>query len=302
VSGPPCATARRVEESGPDLIDAIAAHCDAIAPPRRLPFVMVASDHRRAGNIRHMRGVLDVAEIDGTSARIIGGIDAVLDFACPSATTIIPPPEGEAVERPLWRPDLDPPIQFDPAVRLPARLAAPAALNLSWGVSPSKPFLPNDPVNVATRLAARTLPVVIALGNFSKGVTETASAWAAAQCVISVGATDSATGGVLLDSSSRGNPSQPGTGPTVVAYGASALDDSVRGTSFAAPRVAAELLVLAGWCLTLRHLLASARGGVLEAIPLVGHGVVDQGESIRDTHTRATGPGHCRPQVSILKR
>jgi hypothetical protein len=119
--------------------------------------------------------------------------------------------------------------------------------------------------------------VVIAAGNWRhEGAEETMSAWAETPWVVSVGATDSPQGGQLLPTSSVGDADDPSSGPSVVAYGASELNESRRGTSFAAPRVLRALVQLGAWCLTLRHAVAIELGGVLEGIPVVQFGMVDK--------------------------
>jgi hypothetical protein len=146
------------------------------------------------------------------------------------------------------------------------------ALNLSLGPSSVRfPIDPGDAVQAATSFLSRASFVSAAAGNSGEisGLT-TVSAWAQVPWVVAVGATDSEDGGALLSRSSRGLPDQPGTGPDVVAYGASALNPSVRGTSFAAPRVACCAVLATAALLFLRHLAQRTAGGPVEGIRLLG--------------------------------
>lgn len=129
-----------------------------------------------------------------------------------------------------------------------------AAINMSLGTDDLVEYDTSDPVNVATRVASQTAPIVAAAGNVGRAPdgAETLSAWAQAPWVISVGASTAEDGGSIARYSSVGDKNDPSTWPTIVAYGASALDHSRRGTSYAAPRVTRQIAALTALCLTLR--------------------------------------------------
>jgi hypothetical protein len=157
----------------------------------------------------------------------------------------------------------------DPDLVLNTSIGFMAALNISLGdKNVEVPFFPEDPVNILTKEASKYVPVVIAAGNSGTNAAgkETLNPWAQAPWVISVGATDSLSGGMLLPESSRGSEGNPESGPTVVAYGLYSPPND---------RVAQALLQFAAFCLTLRHFV-QAEAGVFEGIPLVGRGFVDE--------------------------
>jgi hypothetical protein len=171
-------------------------------------------------------------------------------------------------------------ISFDASQHYETSQGHLAAINMSLGPSdPRTPFVPFDPLNIATLTAAQeTLPVVAA-GNDSQRVDgrETMSAWAEAPWVVAVGATSDPQGRQLANYSSVGSPSVPESGPDLVAYGISEVDDDMPGTSFAAPKVARFAGMLASMVLTLRHEAQRATGGPVAGIPRVAVGIIDVG-------------------------
>ena len=97
-----------------------------------------------------------------------------------------------------------------------------------------------------------------------------------ARWVIAVGATRDPEGMELASYSSVGTAGIDESGPDVVAWGASAVDPSVVGTSFAAPRVASLCLVLYTAMLQLQTAISTfERGNPIEGIRLAGIGLVD---------------------------
>jgi hypothetical protein len=121
------------------------------------------------------------------------------------------------------------------------------------------------------------MPVVVSAGNwYHSDEVESMSAWAEAPWTISVGATDSPTGGEILPMSSGGEDAVPGSGPDVVAYGASALDPNRLGTSYSAPEVTRALVLLGCFMATVRYCYQRARGKCAEGIPVGGLGNVDK--------------------------
>jgi hypothetical protein len=164
-------------------------------------------------------------------------------------------------------------------VELPTPTGRFAAISMSLGTSEFDRYDSEHPVNVATRVAAAKFPVVMAAGNVppAPDLRETLSAYAQAPWVISVAATDSIDGGPIRDHSASGDPADPSTWPTFAAFGASRLDESVRGTSFAAPRVSHELCVFCSFVLTLQALATTGRG-----VPRVFAGIIDRRIGLMD--------------------
>ena len=141
------------------------------------------------------------------------------------------------------------------------------ALNLSKQDEPAGELDRGAPVPVATEVASRQMLVIVAAGNGGErdDLTDTRSPWARAEWVLPVGATEDEAGLRIASYSGRG-----AEGPQLVAWGASGLDESVIGTSFAAPRVTREALVLAACLHTLVHAVGLQRGDEVRGIPLVG--------------------------------
>ena len=162
------------------------------------------------------------------------------------------------------------------------------AINVSKHDDPSLPFDPAEPVAAATEVAAGQVVVVIASGNEGdrQDVATTLSPWARAPWVLPVGATEDEEGAVVAAYSGR----DAATGsPPIVAWGASGRDHEVIGTSFAAPRVTNEILVLAACLHSLAHAFSLAAGDrAVRGIPLVGEGMIDVGR-----------PGWRRGQLAI---
>jgi hypothetical protein len=154
-------------------------------------------------------------------------------------------------------------------IELPTRHGRLVAVNLSLGTNEIIEPADEDPVNLAIRFAGATVPVVVAAGNngYISNGDDTMNAWARPSTVISVAATTDAHGGTLAATSSVGSTHQRSIHPAVAAYGVSELDSKVRGTSFAAPRVCRQLVVLAAYW---QQLVARSQAlrGKLEGIPL----------------------------------
>lgn len=179
-----------------------------------------------------------------------------------------------------------PTIQYETPPKLipdgAARQATAPALMpvLNFSVGPSSPSYAtrtDDPVNLATLAASVEQLIVVAAGNDGEAQEETMSAWAQVPWVFSVGGTADSEGTELAVRSSRGTADDTASGPDVVAYGASMLDESKTGTSFAAPRVARLGLVAAAAVLQLRRVWLRAIGKSAPGVQLVGCGFVDCG-------------------------
>ena len=157
--------------------------------------------------------------------------------------------------------------------------AAMVAMNLSLGpIDPNLAFQPNDPINFATYWASQFLLVVMAAGNTPQGSdgAETMSAWAEAPWVLAVGATADSEGSQRADYSSVGTPGAADSGPDLVAWGASRLQETKVGTSFAAPRVAGMSLALHVMTSELRQAMARINDAAQSGgIRLAGVGIID---------------------------
>lgn len=250
--------------------------CGEVAEPTfvQLPFVAIAgaaADEVRAA-LAGLRGVAAVTRTRPYALLIVLGFETALRTRAAV--------EGAAE---LGAPDLL--LQLDgrpPSARAAAgpvvvRSGRFHAINLSLGTDEIAPYDPHDPVNLATKVVARSVAVVAAAGNegyVSSGV-ETLNAWAQAPWVISVAATTASDGGTRARYSSVGDKRRRSTHPTVAAYGASALDETMRGTSFAAPRVARQLAFLGSFIETLRSTASVFGGGVAEAPPVPWTYLVD---------------------------
>ncbi|MEO5678173.1 MAG: S8 family serine peptidase, partial [Acidimicrobiales bacterium] len=167
-------------------------------------------------------------------------------------------------------------LDLDPTLDWPAPPAIIPVVNMSVGTdTPTYPYVTNDIVNLATFGASRHVLVVLSAGNCGRAGNGSMSAWALPTWVLAVGASEDRTGAVLADYSSRGIPSQPGTGPDLVAFGRSAVPPHPRGTSFAAPRVAGLARLVAAAICQLGREVRLAEGGAPEGVPLVGYGMID---------------------------
>ena len=168
-------------------------------------------------------------------------------------------------------------------------------LNISLGTfARDYPFMLNDIVNIATWGAAHNQLVVVSAGNCGRHKdVETMSAWAEAPWVLSVGATSDPEGLHLADYSSRGSPGNPESGPDLVAWGSSALDTKMVGTSFAAPKVSVFAMICTAAILQLRHAVQVVNKEDVEGVRLVGCGFVDNygSEIFYDSEPRIELPG-----------
>lgn len=162
-------------------------------------------------------------------------------------------------------------LDLDPAMELATPPALLPVVNMSLGtISVEFPTAVHDVVNLATAAASSQVLVVIAAGNCGKREGDSMSAWARPEWVLSVGAVDDAEGTIIAPYSSRGDP-----GPDLVALGRSELNQDIRGTSFAAPRVTfLARLVVAAFCELGREVMI-AQGHPPVGVPSIGSGFID---------------------------
>lgn len=256
------------------------AETAVVQPARMIPqwFLYAPEDLRSA--LLAVPGVLNVATVEYEPARFAVGFDQVLATGREAAVLR---PNGwagrdgrsEAIPACPRVSDLGGGIEMDSQVVEPTITFDLASIVLSK--EPEVPDVdPLDPVQVACAASAEVgVTPILAAGNGGPDAGSL-SPWAAAPSVVSVGATSDAAGTCLDARSARGIPDGPG--PDLVAYAASALNDSVRGTSFAAPRVAREhatLVTFANAALAAAaHVSGHSRG-----VPITSVGVVDWGES-----------------------
>jgi Subtilase family len=134
-----------------------------------------------------------------------------------------------------------------------------------------------DPVNIATSWLAPRHLFVFASGNQDpeQPGREITSAWAEAPWVLSVGATADEAGTELAEYSNTGVPGIPGSGPDVVAWGASLVDKTESATSYAAPKVTGMAAICASAIEQLRHQASDDAASGNEGVPLCGIGFVD---------------------------
>ncbi len=297
-----------VDDVSKELGECLNSSTDRAILFNHLPFLLVLSDKKRTTMMARLPGIRSVQPIDKGRMKIIIGIERLLKDGIRAVSTLQTNGWDEdkysnenykkIVEASAYKEDkksedvlvFNYPDFFvgangelishlDFTTLLPTRLGLMAAINISAG--PSDPFErydPDEPVNLATYVASKSISVVMAAGNSGPAEFEheTMSAWAQAPWVISVGATDSEVGGKLCQWSSVGSPDSPFSGPTVVAYGRSDIQPFPWGTSFAAPRVSRALRLLAAYCLTLRYFVhAEKKLQPIEGIPLVGYGMID---------------------------
>lgn len=161
-----------------------------------------------------------------------------------------------------------------PQAAPPAGCAA-VSISLTPRNADTAPLRPDDAVNHMTRFLSDFTVPVIAVGNDYRGQQfETVSPWAEPPWVLSVGATEDPAATRVAPYSNRASTRAPDVGPDVLAYGASALDDTVIGTSFATPRVAYMIGLSMTW---LHQVLANVTRLRRQpyGVPLLGCAIVD---------------------------
>jgi hypothetical protein len=246
-----------------------------------LPFVAVRDPHCKLTELAFPVRVkaFPPVRIDHARALITLGLDAALHLQVSIENEIEVNGFARLVDG--WKPGMTacypaldfkstpPLITSKPELSIPTRHGRLAAINLSLGTDELSAPHTEDPVNLATRFASLTVPVVVAAGNngYISSGDDTMNTWARSSTVISVGATTSPEGGELAVFSSVGSKRHRHLHPTIAAYGASALDDRKKGTSFAAPRVCRQLIALVSYWQVIASQCAALRGS-LQGVPL----------------------------------
>jgi hypothetical protein len=246
-----------------------------------LPFLAVRDPHRKLNELAapSSYNILSPIRLDPARALITLGLDRALSvqFAIENDIEINGfgrlaaggNPDVQAIYPAIDFTSTPPLITALPDIQIPTRHGRLIAINLSLGTNEIVEPADEDPVSLAIRFASTTVPVVVAAGNngYISSGDDTMNAWARSSAVISVAATTGAEGGVLAEFSSVGSKHQRHIHPTVAAYGASALNEEKKGTSFAAPRVCRQLVSLGSYWQGLVARNEALRGR-LEGIPL----------------------------------
>ncbi len=159
----------------------------------------------------------------------------------------------------------------------------------------AKPFVANDPVNLATKHASEQgIVVVVAAGNRGPK-NSTLNPWAAAPWVIGVGAAEDQM--TLADFSSRGDPGDLIHIPTVVAVGVGFKFEGKPippGTSFSAPQISFIAIVCIEFIETFRSFMGKNPLSVVVGTEY-GLAMLDTGiDSSRLTRKFRVPGGRCR--------
>lgn len=158
------------------------------------------------------------------------------------------------------------------------RIAHPAVIALSLQLRQGAKMTEDHILSITTRVAAQSLPVLVAAGNWGDFGTGTLSPLARLPWTIAVGATSDPEGTMLFPKSSIGEVgSKRGEGVSVVAYGENSFVPGEFGTSFAVPRVVEYLLLLTSFILQLRAVAETRRTGLLGGVPLLQRISIDKG-------------------------
>jgi len=158
------------------------------------------------------------------------------------------------------------------------RIAHPAVIGLSLQLRQNTKMTDDHILSITTRVAAKSLPILVAAGNWGVFGAGTLSPLAQLPWTIAVGASSDPEGTKLLPKSSIGEVgSKCGEGLTIIAYGENEFVPGEFGTSFAVPRVLQCLLLLTNFILQLRAKEETMRTGLLGGVPLTLHITIDKG-------------------------
>jgi Subtilase family len=274
---------------------------DAVHVMRRLPVVALAD-----GVAAAVPRSIYTTPASRHTYGAVQGIDLALEQAAALTCTVSPYGNRAAMGRrgepgPIrWlatteRGTVDP----DPLPPGPWALGTPYSLRLSLSLAPDVPLDTRHPLALGTRIAALTMPVVVAGGNYGAAPSRNRlSPLARLPWTLAVGATADPNGNALHPHSAVGLPGRKGIAlvadgwdPFVtdwsdkdsphLLYGDDVMtrDDSraVYGTSFAAAHVTAELAVMRGFVASLRRAIADRRHEPPAGIPLSAAFAMDLG-------------------------
>ena len=158
------------------------------------------------------------------------------------------------------------------------RIAHPTAISLSLQLRQGRVLADNDILSITTRVASRSMPLLVAAGNWGDYGEGSLSPLAKLPWTIAVGATSDEGGTKRLPRSSIGTKgSDLRSGVTVVAYGENSFVPGEFGTSFAVPRALAQINTLTAFILQMKQIDFTRRTGLLGGIPLLLSFLVDTG-------------------------
>jgi hypothetical protein len=254
---------------------------------RPLPIVMVRGPAHRLGDLTSVPGVQAVSDVSAEIVAMVRCFAEVLKFVEHLKLRIVNGlthrySEGVAPGYPVL---VGKTIEFDPQ----ARRIGPGARAIVVNFSQELPTIlgpelaVNHPLRCAIERTLDVAQVVVAAGRGTAANRSQLSAFARIPGVVVVGATTDAAGTQLDDRSARGEPGE--VGPTVCAYGWSKEPQPRFGTSFAAPRVAMELVVIGSFLVTVENAL---RGDERDSVPLGALAIIDEGGH-RDFKRHAIG-------------
>ena len=165
------------------------------------------------------------------------------------------------------------------------RIAHPCAITLSLQLRQGRVLADDEFLSITTRVASRSMPLLVAAGNWGIFGEGSLSPLAKLPWTIAVGATRDEAGTERLPKSSVGvKGSDLRSGVTVVAYGENSFVPGEYGTSFAVPRAQIQVLTLTAFVLQMRQVELTRRTGVLGGIPLLLTFTVDTGFEDYDPH------------------
>lgn len=158
------------------------------------------------------------------------------------------------------------------------RIAHPCAISLSLQLRQGRVLADDDILSITTRVASRSMPLLVAAGNWGIYGEGSLSPLAKLPWTIAVGATRDEAGTERLPESSVGvKGSDLRSGVTVVAYGENSFTPGKFGTSFAVPRALAQVLTLTAFALQMKQIDFTRRTGLLGGIPLLLRFTIDTG-------------------------
>lgn len=279
----------RVSSVDAEVVDAVRALGDGASACPRFGFVIVPEGGTIPEAVR--KHEIDRPRVITPEQRsLIAGLHLLLDQAVRHEETLAPNGNVRLAEAGSREPLADYGYPFltgnglaRSSTPVPTRLGWMAAVNLSLGSAPGRPYDPTHPVSIAlTRMSRRVLPVVAAGNAYGtrKG-PDAMTAWARHPAVVSVSALRNWT---LAPDSAIGRPGDRNSWPDVTSPddlytefdAVTGKVDAFRGTSSAAPIVTRQLIKFAAFMLTARSILLGLTGAAsLEGIPRVGAGVID---------------------------